>query len=62
MKTFPYFFLQTSEKHHASYKLESSLVIKHLTKSDFGSYKCISKNSLGETEGTIMLYGDCFAS
>ena len=27
-----------------------------VTRSDFGAYKCVSKNSLGETEGQIRLY------
>lgn len=33
------------------------LVIRNVTKSDFGSYKCIAKNSLGETDGVIKLEG-----
>lgn len=41
-----------------SYRTYSKLVIKNVTKSDFGMYRCSSKNSLGETEGTIRLYGE----
>lgn len=42
------------------------LKIKNITKEDFGFYKCIAKNSLGETDGIIKLDGnnsilvDCF--
>lgn len=41
----------------SSYRTSMKLTIKNLTTSDFGSYRCISKNSLGETEGSIRLYG-----
>ena len=40
-----------------SYKAHMRLTIKNLKEKDFGSYRCISKNSLGETEGSIRLYG-----
>lgn len=39
-----------------SYKAHMKLTIKNLKEKDFGSYRCISKNSLGETEGSIRLY------
>ena len=39
------------------YKVQMSLRIKSLRPEDFGSYTCVAKNSLGETEGTIRLYG-----
>jgi hypothetical protein len=44
-----------------SYRIHMRLTIRDLGQSDFGNYKCISKNSLGETEGSIRLYGayDC---
>ncbi|GLH14850.1 Protein CEPU-1 [Gryllus bimaculatus] len=32
------------------------LTIKSVSATDFGSYKCVSKNSLGDTDGTIKLY------
>lgn len=40
-----------------SYRAHMRLTIKSLEAKDFGNYKCISKNSLGETEGSIRLYG-----
>jgi hypothetical protein len=33
------------------------LKIRSVSKSDFGSYKCVAKNSLGETDGVIKLDG-----
>lgn len=42
-----------------SYRIHMRLTIRDLGLSDFGNYKCISKNSLGETEGSIRLYGQC---
>lgn len=34
------------------------LKIRNITKDDFGFYKCIAKNSLGETDGIIKLDGN----
>ncbi|XP_055611875.1 lachesin [Uranotaenia lowii] len=39
-----------------SYRAHMKLTIKNLSSSDFGNYRCISKNSLGETEGSIRVY------
>lgn len=44
------------ERHHSQYKLDSTLTLRDLRKEDFGTYRCIAKNSLGETDGTIRLY------
>jgi hypothetical protein len=33
------------------------LKIRSVSKGDFGSYKCVAKNSLGETDGVIKLDG-----
>ncbi|XP_071643522.1 neurotrimin isoform X1 [Temnothorax longispinosus] len=38
------------------YKVHMKLMIRSVAMSDYGSYKCISKNSLGETDGSIKLY------
>jgi hypothetical protein len=32
------------------------LTIRSVGPTDFGSYKCVSKNSLGDTDGSIKLY------
>lgn len=46
---------------HAMYKVQMQLMIRRLKPEDFGEYHCVAKNSLGETEGTIKLYGEhCF--
>lgn len=39
-----------------AYKVHMKLTIKSVSVIDYGSYKCVSKNSLGETDGTIKLY------
>lgn len=43
-----------------SYRADMKLTIRNLQPGDFGNYRCISKNSLGETEGSIRLYGKFF--
>lgn len=47
------------------YKVQMKLTIKSVNLADYGSYNCVSKNSLGETDGTIKLYRKfhkCFSS
>lgn len=44
----------------STYKTDMTLRIKSVGPNDFGSYKCIAKNSLGETDSTIKLYSECF--
>lgn len=39
------------------HRAHMKLTIKNLQYGDFGNYRCISKNSLGETEGSIRVYG-----
>jgi hypothetical protein len=34
------------------------LVIKNIQANDLGQYRCIAKNSLGEVESSIRLYGE----
>ncbi|GAB6026375.1 hypothetical protein CHUAL_012578 [Chamberlinius hualienensis] len=38
------------------YRIIMKLKIKSLTHNDYGNYKCIAKNYLGETEGAVELY------
>lgn len=45
------------EAENSMYAVQMVLTIKTLQKSDFGGYKCISKNSIGGIEATIRLYG-----
>ncbi|XP_046420786.1 lachesin-like isoform X2 [Neodiprion fabricii] len=42
--------------HDKEYKVTMKLTIKYVSVNDYGSYKCISKNSLGDTDGSIKLY------
>lgn len=39
------------------YNKYMTLKIRGVTKSDFVSYRCVAKNSLGETDGLIKLDG-----
>lgn len=38
------------------YKVHMKLVVKEINKEDFGVYRCVSKNALGETAGSVNLY------
>lgn len=46
-----------SENSGTYYSVQMKLVIKKFHKTDLGGYKCISKNSIGDAEGNIRLYG-----
>ncbi|CAK9833781.1 Ntm [Anthophora retusa] len=39
-----------------AYKVQMKLTISSVSPSDFGSYKCVSRNSLGDTDGSINVY------
>ncbi|XP_076652427.1 neurotrimin [Halictus rubicundus] len=39
-----------------AYKVDMKLTINSVSPSDFGSYKCVSRNSLGDTDGSIKVY------
>lgn len=39
-----------------AYKVTMRLTIRNVGVTDFGTYVCVSKNSLGDTDGTIKLY------
>lgn len=53
-------YLMKETDNNSMYAVQMTLVIRSLQKSDMGGYKCISKNSIGDAEGTIRLYGMCF--
>lgn len=39
------------------FEVKMILIIRSFMKQDVGSYRCIAKNSLGEVESNIRLYG-----
>ncbi|KAK9758954.1 Immunoglobulin V-set domain [Popillia japonica] len=45
-----------TENMENSYRAHMKLTVRNIQTGDFGNYRCISKNSLGETEGSIRLY------
>lgn len=49
-----------TEQIENGYKITMRITIKNVNSTDFGSYRCVAKNSLGETDGTIKLYGMIF--
>ena len=56
--------IHNSHKYHVEnivgnpfYKTNMRLTITDINLPDFGTYKCIAKNSIGETGGTIRVYG-----
>ena len=42
----------------AFYNIRMKLKIHNVSESDFGIYRCLAKNSQGETTGDIELYGN----
>ncbi|XP_050666768.1 lachesin-like [Leptidea sinapis] len=41
----------------SSFESRMTLTVRRLSTADLGGYRCIAKNSLGEVDGTIRLYG-----
>ena len=39
------------------YTIFMRLKIRNITNRDFGTYRCVARNSLGESDGAIKLYG-----
>lgn len=39
------------------FEVKMSVIVRNFQKEDAGSYKCIAKNTLGEVESNIRLYG-----
>ena len=46
-----------SEIQEDMYKIDMRLTIRNFSREDNTTYKCVAKNSLGETEGDIRLNG-----
>lgn len=43
----------------SQFEVRMVLTIRNLQKHDVGTYKCVAKNSLGDVESSIRLYGEC---
>ena len=52
---------ETVEGTPAFYNIRMKLRIHNVSAADFGTYRCMAKNSQGETTGDIELYGNIFA-
>ncbi|KOB71004.1 Neurotrimin, partial [Operophtera brumata] len=48
----------TISEERTSYKVMMKLTIRRFSRSDIGTYNCVSTNSLGKSEGTLRLYGE----
>lgn len=42
----------------SAYEARMTVTIRDFQKDDIGSYRCIAKNSLGEVDSSIRLYGE----
>lgn len=47
------------EKSQSMYETQMVMIVRKFQKDDVGSYRCIAKNSLGEVDSSIRLYGEC---
>lgn len=41
----------------SQYETKMTIIVRDFQKEDVGSYRCIAKNSLGEVDSNIRLYG-----
>lgn len=48
---------ETSSTNSGQYSKHMKLKIRSIGPNDYGSYRCVAKNSLGETDGLIKLEG-----
>ncbi|XP_075979535.1 protein CEPU-1-like [Anticarsia gemmatalis] len=46
----------TISEERSSYRVMMKLTIRYFSRSDIGTYNCVSTNSLGKSEGTLRLY------
>lgn len=46
------------EHSRSLYEMKMTVTVKKFEKEDVGSYRCIAKNSLGEVDSSIRLYGE----
>ena len=44
----------------SAYKVYMKLHIRNVKEIDFMQYKCVAKNALGYSDGSITLYGMCY--
>ena len=51
---------ETIEGTPAFYNIRMKLKIYNVSVADFGNYRCLAKNSQGETTGDIELYGNFY--
>lgn len=54
----PKYNVQESSK--SSYETRMTVTVRKFQKEDVGSYRCIAKNSLGEVDSSIRLYGEFY--
>lgn len=52
----PKYNVQESSK--SLYETRMTVTVRKFQKEDVGSYRCIAKNSLGEVDSSIRLYGE----
>lgn len=50
------------EEKDGGYRTRMRLKVTDVSEKDFGSFKCVARNTLGEKEGFIRLYGQSFLS
>jgi hypothetical protein len=48
---------ETRTEIHSQFKTKMTLKVKNFQAEDAGSYKCNAKNSVGDVESSIRLYG-----
>lgn len=51
---------QVQEISKSIYEIRMTMFVRNFQNDDVGSYRCIAKNSLGEVDSSIRLYGELF--